>query len=86
MQATCPTACAADAGAETVHVRGTLDILRYGKVLRCNRPVGVVGAGLSFDGFYNVTSVSHDITRNSYTQSFTLAREGKVSTSPMVVP
>ncbi|MFO0579858.1 MAG: hypothetical protein U1A78_38280 [Polyangia bacterium] len=77
---------AADAGAETVHVRGTLDILKYGKVLRCNRPVGVVGAGLSFDGFYNVTSVSHDITRTSYTQSFTLAREGKVSTSPMVVP
>lgn len=77
---------AADATAETVHISGTLDILKYGKVLRCNRPVGVVGAGLSFDGFYNVTSVSHDITRTSYTQSFTLAREGKVSTSPMVVP
>lgn len=77
---------AADEHAETVRVRGTIDTLKYGRVLRCNRVVGVTGAGLSFDGFYNVTSVSHDITRNSYTQSFSLAREGKLSTSPMVVP
>ena len=31
-----------------------------------------------FDGYYYVTSVSHDIKRGSYKQSFSVAREGLV--------
>lgn len=75
---------AAGKGAETVRATGTVDTLRYGRVLRCYHLVSVVGAGLSFDGLYEVVSVTHDITREKYTQGFTLAREGRVSTLPLV--
>ena len=46
--------------------------------------MGVRGAGLPFDGLYYVKSVTHDIKRGEYKQSFTLARNGLVSTVPTV--
>jgi hypothetical protein len=44
----------------------------------------VRGAGVPFDGLYFVKSVTHDIKRGEYKQSFTLARNGLVSTLPTV--
>jgi hypothetical protein len=65
---------------------GRLDVLRYGHVLRARGIVGVRGAGPAYDGLYYVTSVTHDIKRGEYKQSFSLARDGLVSLTPMVIP
>jgi hypothetical protein len=69
---------------DSVFGRGRLDVARYGRLLKSRQLVGVRGAGLAFDGLYFVTSVSHDIRRGEYKQSFTLARNGLVSTTPTV--
>ena len=63
---------------------GTLDVTRYGRVLKARRLVGVRGAGAAFDGLYYVTSVTHNIRRGEYKQDFTLARNGLISTLPRV--
>jgi hypothetical protein len=63
---------------------GQLDVTRYGHVLRSRRLVGVRGAGTPYDGLYYVTQVTHEIERGSYKQSFSLARNGLVSTIPTV--
>ena len=47
---------------------------------------GVRGAGLEYDGFYYVTSVTHTLARGTYTQSFGLGREGSGPVTPLVVP
>jgi hypothetical protein len=69
---------------DSITVSGTLDVLRYGRVLRARLLVGVRGAGLAYDGLYYVNSVTHDIKRGEYKQSFTLDRNGLVSTLPAV--
>ncbi len=61
---------------EVVTANGTLDALRYGDLLTAPGIVGLRGAGYSYDGYYYVKSVGHTIDRNSYKQSFSLAREG----------
>jgi hypothetical protein len=66
--------------ADVVTASGSLDVLRYGHVLRARRLVGVRGAGRPFDGLYYVRSVTHSIKRGEYKQSFTLGRNGLVST------
>ena len=48
--------------------------------------VGVRGAGLTYDGLYYVESVTHNIKRGEYKQSFTLSRDGVVSQTPVVMP
>ena len=63
---------------------GTLDVLRYGKVLRSRMTVGVRGAGLAYDGFYYVNSVTHSIKRGQFKQSFNLSRDGLISNTPVV--
>lgn len=55
---------------------GTIDVLRYGHVLRARGLVGVRGAGHAFDGVHYVEQVSHELKRGSYKQSFTLKRSG----------
>jgi len=65
---------------EAVTGRGDLDVLRYGRVLKARRLVGVRGAGPAFDGLHYVDSVSHEIERGRYRQSFTLSRNGLLST------
>ncbi len=70
--------------ADAVTGTGQLDVLRYGHVLRSRQLVGVRGAGLVYDGFYYVRSVSHTIRRGSYTQNFSLARDGLISNTPRV--
>ncbi|MCI0442477.1 hypothetical protein L0152_04570, partial [bacterium] len=42
---------------------GTLDVLRYGRVLRSRQLVGVRGVGMAYDGMYYVNSVTHNIKR-----------------------
>jgi hypothetical protein len=70
--------------ADVVTSTGTLDVLRYGRVLKARKLVGVRGAGLAFDGLYYVKSVTHNIKQGEYKQNFTLSRNGLISTLPMV--
>ena len=69
---------------DSVFGSGRLDVARYGRVLKSRQLVGVRGAGLPYDGLFYVKSVSHDIERGSYKQSFTLARNGLLPTVPAV--
>jgi hypothetical protein len=69
-----------------VTASGTLDVVRYGRVLRSRLLVGVRGAGLAYDGLYYVDSVTHNIKRGEYKQSFSLSRDGLISNTPRVVP
>jgi len=71
-------------GADAVSGSGKLDVLRYGHVLRARGLVAVRGAGLAYDGLYYVRSVTSDIKRGEYTQSFQLSRDGLVSLTPEV--
>jgi hypothetical protein len=75
---------AASASSEAVKGTGTLDVLRYGRVLKARGLVGVRGAGQAFDGLYFVKSVTHDLKRGEYKQGFTLTRNGLVSLTPRV--
>ncbi|HQR27930.1 MAG TPA: hypothetical protein PLP61_12900 [Nocardioides sp.] len=75
----------ASRSADCVTGRGSLDVQRYGHILQARSLVGVRGVGLAFDGLYYVTQVKHSIKRGEYKQSFSLARNGLVSTVPEVV-
>lgn len=70
--------------ADSVKGNGSLNVLRYGGILKPGRLVGVRGAGDPFDGLYYVTSVSHSLKRGEYKQSFQLSRDGLLSTLPKV--
>lgn len=72
--------------AEAVTGEGSLDVLRYGRILKARQLVGVRGAGTAFDGLHYVTSVTHNLKRGEYKQSFKLSRNGLISTIPVVVP
>jgi hypothetical protein len=65
---------------------GSLDVMRYKRILRARMLVGVRGAGLAYDGLYYVDSVTHNIKPGEYKQSFTLSRDGLISNTPLVVP
>jgi hypothetical protein len=71
---------------DAISASGNLDVLRYGRVLRSRMLVGVRGAGLAYDGLYYVNSVTHNIKRGEYKQSFQLSRDGLISATPKVVP
>jgi hypothetical protein len=70
--------------ADAVSGQGSLDVMRYGRVLRARRLVGVRGAGPAFDGLHFVKSVTHKIKRGEFKQDFQLVRNGLVSTVPRV--
>ena len=72
--------------ADAVSGSGQLDVVRYGQPLRSRELVGVRGAGITYDGLYFVKSVTHSLQPGSYTQNFTLAREGLVALTSTVVP
>jgi hypothetical protein len=63
---------------------GSLDVIRYGGILQPRSVVGVRGAGSGFDGLYFASKVGHKIKRGEYKQSFSLVRNGLVSTVPVV--
>ena len=71
-------------GANAVSGNGSLSVTRYGHILRARQLVGVRGAGLAYDGMYYVESVTHNLKRGEYKQSFTLARDGLISQTPTV--
>ena len=70
---------------EAISGNGTLDVMRYGRVLRSRMLVGVRGAGLAYDGLYYVDSVTHNIKRGEYKQNFSLSRDGLISNTPRLV-
>jgi hypothetical protein len=74
----------ASASADVVTGTGSLDVLRYGQVLRARQLVGVRGAGPAFDGLHYVESVTHRIQRGEYKQDFTLTRNALISNTPAV--
>ena len=80
--------CAASATPRSTATRcsptGSLDVARYGHVLKSRGLVGVRGAGEAFDGLYYVTSVTPTMKRGEFTQTFSLARNGLLSTVPTV--
>ncbi len=72
--------------ADAISGSGSLDVARYGHVLRARMLVGVRGAGFAYDGMYYVDSVTHNIKRGEYKQNFQLSRDGLISQTPVVVP
>ena len=83
-QATMAAMAEAAGTSDVVTASGSLDVMRYGHILKARRLVGVRGAGIAFDGVYYVKSVTHTIKRGEYKENFTLSRNGLVSTVPAV--
>ena len=69
---------------DAVSGSGSLDVLRYGHILKARQLVGVRGVSLPYNGLYYVTKVDHKIKRGSYKQSFELSRNGLISTLPNI--
>ncbi len=69
---------------DAVFGSGSLDVARYGHVLQARRLVTVRGAGDAFDGLHYVKSVSSTLKRGAFTQAFQLARNGLLSTLPVI--
>jgi len=69
---------------DALSANGTLDVLRYGRLLKARQLVGVRGAGLPYDGLYFVQSVTSNIKRGEIKQNFNLTRNGLVSITPKV--
>lgn len=86
LQAALASVATATRAPEPVTCTGDVDTMRYGAVLRARGLVGVRGAGLSYDGTYYVRSVTHHITKGTYTQSFRLSRDGTGALLPVVRP
>lgn len=62
--------------ADVISGSGQLDVLRYGRVFKARQLAAVRGAGAYYDGKYYVKSVTHNIKRGEYKQSFSLSRGG----------
>jgi hypothetical protein len=84
MQALGQGLAAASESLDAVTGSGSLDVVRYGHVLKSRKLVGVRGAGLAFDGLYYVKSVTSTIKRGEFKQGFELSRNGLVSITPAV--
>lgn len=69
---------------DAVSARGSLDVQRYGRLLKARQLVGVRGAGLAYDGLYYVQSVTSRLKRGEFKQDFRLTRNGLVSITPRV--
>jgi hypothetical protein len=71
---------------DPVRLEGRVDTVRYGHVLRARQLVGVRGVGRAYAGNYLVRRVTHAIGGGTYTQSFTISREGTGALVPVVRP
>ena len=69
---------------DSVSGTGSLNVLRYGRVLKARQLVGVRGVGVAYDGLYYVKSVTSTLKRGEFKQNFTLSRNGLISTTPRV--
>jgi hypothetical protein len=63
---------------------GSLDVVRYGGLLKARQLVGVRGAGEAYDGLYFVRSVTTSMKRGEMKQSFTLSRNALIPLSQSV--
>jgi hypothetical protein len=70
--------------ADVVSGDGTIDVLRYGQILRARSLVGVRGAGPAFDGMHYVDSTTHRLKPGEYKQTFVLKRNALISNLPLV--
>ena len=70
--------------ADAVRASGSLDVARYGRILKARALVGVRGAGMAFDGLYFVKSVTSTFKRGEFKQSFELSRNALVSINKKV--
>jgi hypothetical protein len=71
---------------DAVSATGSLDVVRYGRLLKARQLVGMRGAGLPYDGLYYVQSVTSTVRRGEFKQSFELTRNGLISTTAAVRP
>lgn len=69
---------------DAVTASGSLDVLRYGRLLKARQLVGVRGSGLPYDGLYFVKSVTSNIKKGEIKQRFNLTRNGLISITPSV--
>ena len=69
---------------DAVSASGSLDVSKYGRLLKSRGLVGVRGASAAFNGLYYVRSVTTTIKRGECKQSFELTRNGLLSTTPVV--
>lgn len=88
-QAAATMLAAAMRAPESVSCDGELETVRYGSVLRARRLTAVRGLGFTHDGLYYVRRVTHSISpaiagAATYTQRFSLTREGTGSLTPVV--
>ena len=74
----------ASRSADAVSGNGSLDVVRYGRLLKARQLVGVRGMGMAFDGLYFVKSVTTSLKQGELKQSFELTRNGLVSITPRV--
>lgn len=74
----------ASKSANAVTAKGSLDVMRYGRVLKPRKLVGLRGVGHAFNGLYYVEKVTSTIKRGEFKQSFDLSRNGLLSTVPRV--
>ncbi|MGW3206862.1 hypothetical protein [Streptomyces sp. NPDC001135] len=86
VRTTARAAARAAQGANVISASGSLDVLRYGRMLQARRLVGVRGAGPAYDGEYYVKSVTSSLKPGEFTQRFTLSRNAQVSLSETVIP
>jgi len=84
MQAISRGLAAGSQSSDAVTATGSLDVVRYGRLLKARQLVGVRGAGMAFDGLYFVKSVTSSFKRGELKQNFTLTRNGLVSITPQV--
>jgi len=69
---------------DSVSASGSLNVLRYGRLLKARQLVGVRGVGLAYDGLYFVQSVTSTLKRGEFKQRFNLTRNGLISITPTV--
>lgn len=84
MQAISKGLAAASRSSDAVEGHGTLNVIRYGRILKARQLVGVRGVGTAYDGLYFVKTVTSTLKQGEFKQSFTLTRNGLVSITPRV--
>ena len=67
---------------ESVIATGSLDVMRYGEILKARRLVGLRGVGDAFDGLYYVRSVTSKIKRGEFKQTSLSAATASSQHSP----
>ena len=70
---------------DSVSGSGSLDVLRYGRLLKARQLVGVRGASTGYNGLYYVKSATTTVKRGEIKQSFSLTRDGLISNVPRVL-